>query len=110
AGHALHFVDWKVLLGLHILRVEFITAVVVTGDHEDVAVNPATACRSEPVGTAAFDELYELKLVWREVAPEGFHFVGGIHGDAANRLASGLRIMNRDRNDECGQEDEACAR
>jgi hypothetical protein len=70
AGNALHFGDRQELACLEPIGKELVAAVVVAGDHEDVAANAGPARGSKPVRPVALDELDEPVLVSWHVPAE----------------------------------------
>ena len=76
AGDALHFGDRQELARLDLIGEEFVTAVVVTRDHQNVAANAGMTCRGEPIRAAALDQLDESVLFGRQITLERVLLVG----------------------------------
>jgi len=90
-----------------VVREELVAAVVVPRDHQDVALDTATARRGEPVGTPVLDQLDELIFVGRQVARERHFLVGRIDCDRADRLPIGVCRPDAQREHERGPERKA---
>src|SRR5207248_9526156 len=95
ARHALHLIDGQEFTRIDAIRVELVAAVEVAGNDQHVAADAGAACRGEPIGTAALDELDESKFVTRKAAAKYFLFVRRIDGDRAHRFLISAGVAQR---------------
>src|ERR1700686_4868085 len=78
ARDALHLVDRQKLARLELVGEKLVAAVIVPGNDEDIAADALPARRFEPIRTASFDELDELKFVRRQALAKSFLLVGRV--------------------------------
>ena len=76
ARDAFHLVHRQELVRLRAIGEEFVSSVVVTGNHENIAANLPAARRFKPIGAAALHELDKLKLVRRQAPAKRGLLVG----------------------------------